>query len=195
MTAFCENGKLRVILTEAETVKYNIDVLLFENDFKLGDRALTDLLYVAALQSGFKTDSTKFIIEIYPDFSGGCEVFYIPEEKSQKCHVTAKAKAVQLYWTGLEFNNCNSMLSAIETLFLSEKSRYIKSCLYHYKGLYRLFLQSRNSILLKKLEHNFADGVISSAIQRAMTIEYGIEICAKNAVAVIGSALCHRPLS
>ncbi len=191
MTAFCENGQLHVVLSEVETVKYNIDIILFNRETSGADKVLVDLLKLAVSKTGFKTRATKFLIEIYPVMDGGCEIYFIPDEqeRSEKVHVVAK-KAASKFMI-FEFNDSEKMFSAIELLFKNPLTRYAKSSLFEYKLKYRLILYSANSKQCEAVSVcGFVDKILTSLYDRAITAEYAKELCSDFAVFTVGKALC-----
>ena len=67
MTISNDNGILRVVLSEAETIHYGIDDIFFEEDCSNSKTALKNLLKSAARTVGFFADTLQFLIEIQKD--------------------------------------------------------------------------------------------------------------------------------
>ena len=187
MTVTEIDGQLKVILSEVETVKYNIDRVLFEKNSKESSKALIALLKLAASKVGFNTDARDFAIEIYPVFSGGCEIYFIPETSK-----TSFVKATVNGWSVFEFKSTEAALKTCELLYKDPKTRYCSSSIYKYRNNYRLAVKNINSSLNRQILLNFADCPVTSRLERVKTFEYGKPIALKNAIYIIGSALCHE---
>lgn len=191
MTVTIINGQMKVTLSETETVKYNIDRVFFDKTCEAAGKALSYLLKTAAPKVGFKTDATRFAIELYPVFSGGCEIYYIPDPVDRK----PIAKAAVKRWAIFEFNSSDGMLQACEVLFKDPKTRFCVSELYRYRGKYRLAVNGIGTAAHRTVGLDLADRVLTKPLERAKTLEYATVLCPKNAIAVIGSAMCKEPLS
>lgn len=187
MTVTIIDGQMRVTLSETETVKYNIDRVFFDKTCEAAGRALSLLLKTAAARVGFDTDATRFAIELYPVFDGGCEVYYIPEYPSPK-------KATVTRWSVFEFDTSDAALLTCELLFRDPKTRFCASALYEHGGKYRLTVKGLSSAIHRTISLDLADRVLTKSADLAGTLEHGKAVCEKNAVAVIGSAMCGQPL-
>jgi hypothetical protein len=187
MTVAEIDGQLKVILSDAETVKYNIDCVFFESNSRESSKALITLLKLAASKVGFSTDAKDFAIEIYPIFSGGCEIYFIPEKPK-----VPKVSATVNGWSVFEFNSTESALKTCELLYKDPKTRYCFSSMYKYCNKYRLVVKNISSSLNRRILLEFADCPISSRLERVKTFEYGKPIALKNAIYIIGSALVHE---
>ncbi len=182
MTVNVVDGQLKVTLTETETVKFNIDRVFFD---KLSDgaaKALSYLLKTAAAKANYNSAATRFAIELYPVFSGGCEVWYIPEPTE---------KSVVRRMSLFEFDRTDSLLSTCEMLYRDPKTRYLKSAVYSVDKKYRLSVTGLSVTDHKKVSLGFADRVLKP-IDRVRTVEHGQCICPKNAIAIIGAAMCEE---
>lgn len=182
MTASVIDGQLKVVLTETETVKFNIDRVFFDQTDDLAAKALSYLLKTAATKANFTSSATRFAIELYPVISGGCEVWYIPDVCDRP-----KVKRRSIY----EFENADGFLSACEMLYANPKTRYLKSAAYCKKGRYRMDVTGLAPSEHNKLLSNFADRVLKT-MERAKTVEHWQCVCRKNAIAIIGAALSHK---
>ena len=189
MTVTEIDGQLKVTLSDAETVKYNIDRVLFEKNTQESSKVLIILLKLAASKVGFNADTRDFAIEIYPVFSGGCEIYFIPEKPK-----TAKVSASVNGWSVFEFKSTESALKTCELLYKDPKTRYCFSSMYKYCNKYRLAVKNISSSLNRQILLNFADCPVTSRLERVKTFEYGKPIALKNAIFIIGSALCHKQL-
>ncbi len=187
MTVTLLNGQLKITLTETETVKYNIDRVFFDcNSTKAGE-ALLKLLKLAVLKVGFKSNAEKFLIELYPAFDGGCEVWYIPEDTPTLPSVTkAPVKKHCLF----EFYTSDAMLSACELLYGNPKTRYLASSLYSHKRQYRLAVTGLDLKGFRQISLNFADRVVPLSPENTKTLRNWHCVCPKNAIAIIGAAMC-----
>lgn len=191
MTVTIIDGQMKVTLSETETVKYNIDCVFFDKTCDAAGKALLYLLKTAASKIGFKTDAERFAIELYPVFSGGCEIYYIPEPAVKK----PPAKAAVKRWAIFEFESSDGMLLACEVLFKDLKTRFCTSELYRYRGKYRLAVKGIGAATHRTVGLDLADRVLTKPLERAKTLEYWTLVCPKNAIAIIGSAMCKEPLS
>lgn len=191
MTVTIIDGQMKVALSETETVKYNIDRVFFDKTCETAGQALAYLLKTAAATVNFRTNATRFTIELYPVFDGGCEIYYIPDPICKGQAVKAAVKR----WSVFEFDSSNSMLSACELLYNDPKTRYCASELYEYRGKYRLAVKGLTPAAHRTVGLNLADRVLTSRVEWAKTLEYAKAVCPKNAIAVVGSALSGQPLS
>lgn len=174
MVYSCENGQLKVILSDSETIKYNIDLVFFDKGSKGADKALAGLFKLAQKETGFKTDANRLLIEIYPIFSGGCEVYYIPDKERPRETIKAVKKAKNIKHVVCKFANSNHMLSAAEALYMSKNTRYIECALYEYKGQLRFVI----SDVVKQFGEtasvlDFCEEITDSGVEYAKTKEYG----------------------
>ena len=182
-----DNGTLRVVLSEAETVHYHIDDLFFGENSKVTEKALKILLKSAAKSVGFTTDALNFIIEIYPNLNGGCEVFFVPSaiktpaRSSKKLRVASSPKKHTLV---AEFSSGEAVMQFCERLFLQRIKT--DSQLFKYNDKFRLVF--RHSNLTEAVAREYSKKIFTSPIELAKTTEYGKEIC-REAVEKIGSAL------
>ena len=187
MTVSNDNGTLRVVLSEAETVHYHIDDLFFGENSKVTEKALKILLKSAAKSVGFTTDALNFIIEIYPNLNGGCEVFFVPSaiktpaRSSKKLRVASSPKKHTLV---AEFSSGEAVMQFCERLFLQRIKT--DSQLFKYNNKFRLVF--RHSNLTEAVAREYSKKIFTSPIELAKTTEYGKEIC-REAVEKIGSAL------
>ena len=187
MTVTLLNGQLKITLTESETVKHNIDRVFLDSNSKTSGEALLKLLKLAVLQVGFSTNAQKFLIELYPVFDGGCEVWYIPEEPTEAQSV---AKAPVKKHCIFEFDTSEAMLLACETLYMNPKTRYLASSLYSNKRHYRLAVTGLDLKGFRLISLNFADRVVHLTPEQANAFKVWNCICPKNAIAIIGAAMC-----
>ena len=182
MTVSVVDGQLKVILTETETVRFNIDRVFFNKADSNAAKGLSYLLKMAAAKVNFVSVATKFLIELYPVISGGCEVWYIPDQSDRP-----RVKRRSFY----EFRNADGLLSACEILYSDPKTRYLRSSAYCKKGKYRLAVTGLTPNDHNKLLLTVADHVLKS-VERAKTVEHWQCVCPKNAIAIIGAAMCQR---
>ena len=190
MTVNVIDGQLKVTLTETETVRYNIDQVFFDKGSEPAAKALMYLLKTAAAKVSFNSATTRFAIELYPVFSGGCEVWYIPDKSTPaSCKQSARpsVKRRSLF----EFDCSESMLSTCEMLYSDPTTRYLLSGLYHLNGKYRLSVTGLTAAVFKKVCFGYCDRVLSKPIERAKTAEHWQCVCPKNAIFIIGAAM-HR---
>ncbi len=181
MTAETQNGKLRVLLSEAETVVYSIDGLFFGDKEFETERALLTLFAVASKTAGYKTQAKKMAIEIYPVFQGGCEVWFIP--KYRKLQITTRKSGKYV----AEFLDSERLFCCIETLFNSGVAYGSK--LYVLNGKYRLELTVKeNAAYIRSVLVGFADKILTEKLQIAVTHEYWKPL-SLNAVNEIGEIL------
>ena len=193
MTVAIVDGKIKVTLTEAETVRLNIDCVFFDKTSNTARTALLNLLKIAAQKGNFKTSKTRFIIELYPVLSGGCEVYFIPNSEGLNDFSKARPVALHNRCTIFEFDDSESMLAACEALYLDANLRYCRSSLYEYNTRFRLLIWGITPAMHKTICLNFADRSSTSNLVKAKTIEYGKVVCFKNAIAIIGAALTKKP--
>lgn len=187
MTVTLLNGQLKITLTETETIKYNIDQVFFDSNSPKSGEALLKLLKLAVLKVGFKSNAEKFLIELYPAFDGGCEVWYIPESTPI---LPSVAKTPVKKHCLFEFDTSEAMLSACELLYCNPKTRYLLSGLYSHKRQYRLSVTGLDLKGFRQILLNFADRVVSLSPENTKTLKNWHCICPKNAIAIIGAAMC-----
>lgn len=187
MTVINENGLLKVGLSEAETVHYSVNELLFSGGTVFG-AALLALYKSAAAKSGFKTPADTLCVEIYPLPDGGCEVWFCPDKRRRiKLKAVACKRANRLT---AEFHSSSSLIDAIS--FLScYKNGCLYGVLYGYGRCYRLvmFPCSRSEKAdLKTQLMPFADCVYDSAAAAAATGEHCKMLC-DDAIEKIGAVI------
>ncbi len=187
MTVAVVGGQLKISLTETEIIKYNIDRVFFDKTGDSSGKALVALLELASVKVGFKPQTTDFLIEMHPIFTGGCEIYYIP-----KPSVLQKAEVKR--WSLFEFDTADAMLQAAEWLFKCERARYLTSVLYKLNSRYRLAVKGLPTNQHRTVQLNFADGHLSSSQELVKTVTEGRVLVPKNAIAVIGSAMCRQSL-
>lgn len=187
MTVSVIGGQLKIALTETEITKYNIDRVFFDKAGDDSGKALVYLLELASVMVGFKPNTTDFQIEMYPIFSGGCEIYYIPKfPQSQKTEVKR--------WSLFEFDTSDGMLQATEWLFGCEKIRYLTSVLYKLNSKYRLAVKGMPFGQHRTVQLSFADRYFSTSQEFIKTVTKGKIIVPQNAIAIIGSAMCSQSL-
>lgn len=188
MTVNIVDGQLKVTLTETETVKFNIDRVFFEKSSDIAQKALSDLLRLAASKVSFGNAATQFLIELYPVFEGGCEVWFKPQPTVTD---EKRPKATVKKITVFEFNSSEAMFLSVESLYRNPKTRYCASSVFKISGKYRLLAANLPQTAIRDLICNFADRILTSTVEKVQTVENGRPICSKNAVAIIGAALLH----
>lgn len=186
MTVTNDNGVLRVILSEAETVHYGIDAVLFDERSKEAKASLKKLLKIAAIQHKVSLDASRFSIEIYPIFDGGCEIFFVP-----RLNVGRKFKAVKKHRRqrtfAIELKDGEAVLEVCCRLFKAGIT--VENRLFKVKRGYRLVIEVDSKVLTAVGE--LSSKVVDSPLEIAKTLEYGVEIC-RNAVERIGLTLDGR---
>lgn len=187
MTVINENGLLKVGLSEAETIHYSVNELLFSGGTAFG-AALMALYENAAAKSGFKTSAETLCVEIYPSQNGGCEVWFCPDKRRRiKLRAVACKTANRLT---AEFHSSSALIGAIS--FLSQyKSGCPYGVLYGYGRCYRLitFPCSRSEMAgLKARLMPFADRIFDSAAAAAATEEHCEMLC-DDAIEKIGAVI------
>lgn len=187
MTALTENGQLRVILSETETVKYNIDEVFFYGEKKYMQTALLLIFKAAAAKVGFKASSSKIAIEIYPIFEGGCEIWFIPQTATLKLSAVAKRANDKIL---AEFKSSERLFSAIELLYRAPEMDGGESVLYEKNEKYRLELRPKVGAqsVKTRLKETFADDIFTDPLSFAVTHEHW-RILSGNAVGEIGKII------
>lgn len=184
MTVTNENGTLRVILTEAETAYYGIDEVFLGLDQQKAKAALKSLLRSAAVKAGFLPDALRFLIEIYPNICGGCEIFFIPSPISSGKRLRAKRREKRQERLVAELPDGEAVLSVCERLYTQGIST--DSRLFKFNGRFRLVLLSSRET--EDAVKEYTSFIWTSPTELAKTAEYGREIC-RGAVERIGLAL------
>jgi hypothetical protein len=180
MTVNVVDGQLKVTLTDTETVRFNIDRVFFDKTDSLAAKALSHLLKTAAAKANFTSAATRFAIELYPVISGGCEVWYIPQGFDR---AAIKRRSV------FEFDRTDGLLAVCEALYHDPKTRYLKSSAYINGGKCRLLVTGLEPKSHKCIALGFADRCLKS-LDQVKTLEHWQCVCPKNAIAVIGAAMC-----
>ena len=184
MTVTLDNGQLKVTLSEPETVKYNIDRVFFDRHGKEAQLALLYLLKTAAAKTTFKPETGRFLIELYPVFDGGCEVFFIPDKEPQPTTLTDS-------YATFEMDSSEALLSAIEFLYLDPEGQKLKASLFQSHKGYQLVVNNMPKRLYETVLLNFADRIPSKRKSKS-TVDTAISICKNDAIGKIGHALTHR---
>lgn len=185
MTIEKQNGNLRVVLSDAETVLYGIDSVFFENESAKSKAALKNLLYMAAVAANFCADTTDFLIEIYPVFDGGCEVFFIPSKRKHRLKAVKKEKTTEHVM--IELLTPDAVLELCQCLFTT--GAVTMSRLFKYKNNYRLILNCSSDVSF--LIGEFSKDFKFSQTEIVKTVEHGKQISV-NTVEKIGKQLYSR---
>ena len=188
MTVLCELGQLKVRLSESETVKYNIDLVFSDRSSQAASKALAELLRLAAEKANYKSTSTKFLIELYPVFEGGCEVHFIPEASKEGKKVSPIP--IKKEWVVFEFFDSESLLQAVSFLCDRKETPFYESELYGYCNRFRLNIKGINRRMQKKISSNFALRTLYSPVFRAVTVEHGKPILKKEALPTLAKYFC-----
>lgn len=184
MTVTTDNGRLKVILSETETSHYGIDEAFFSGDTQRVRSALKALLCSAAASAGFSPDALHFLIEIYPVFDGGCEIFFIPSGTRSQRQLKAKKCVHKPRVFVAELSNGEAVLSLCQRLFTAGLTP--ESLLLKYGDRFRLVITHSRKIEASAKE--YATRLLTSPLEVAKTLEYGKEIC-RDAIERIGNAL------
>ncbi len=184
MTVFNEFGTIRVVLNEAETAFYGIDHVLFDESSVESKQKLKNLLSKALISARIPNDASRFLIEIYPIFSGGCEVFFIPTSKTRQFKAKRKPSDISV---AAQLFDSDAVLGLCHRLFKLGTSQ--NSTLYKYCGEFFLTVDTERDEIPSFRE--FCKSVINSVVLNAKIKEHGTEIC-RNAVERIGSTLDGR---
>lgn len=189
MTVTVENGALKVLLSEAETVSYRIDCLLFGGDVKASKSALANLYKAAIQKAPLRFDTNRLMIEIYPVFAGGCEVVFTPD-KSRTSVTVKQRRPIRM------ITECNTVDGMIETVGCIYKSGFMpfESRLYHKNGIYRLItLINQDCKPLLSLIKRLGDRCLCGGTQAAATYEHWHLVCENDAVLRLGKAFFKVP--
>ena len=176
MTVKEDNGVLRIILSETETVHYGIDRVLFDEHSKEAKQALKKLLKIAALKTKQPLSTSQFVIEIYPVFDGGCELAFIPQPNSGRKFKAVKKQRRQK-GVSIKLKNGEAVLEVCSKLFRAGVT--VENRLFKVTDGYRLVLSTDRANLSSFSE--LSSNIIDSDIELARVLEYGTEIC-RNAV-------------
>lgn len=186
MTVTNENGTLRVVLSEAETIHYGIDNVLFNENSPEAKSALKKLLRSAVASVKPMSDASRFLIEIYPVFDGGCEVFFIPSSGGAKRFKAVKKCRPKPYIVA-ELQSGEAVMRLCHRLY--RLNVCFDNRLFKYRGRFRLVLNADSELITVIGE--YCNRVSSSRLEMVKTYEYGEEIC-QNAVEQIGKTLDRR---
>lgn len=194
MTVTNENGTLRVVLSEAETVHYHIDSVLFDENSPEAKSHLKNLLRSAVLVSKIPTDASKFLIEIYPIFNGGCEIFFIPASNANTENIKGAGKRFKAVKKRGQKKYVMADLPCGEALMglcyrLFKSGITAENRLFKYEGNYLLIIDAAKNV--QSLAEEFCLRISDSGLEIAKVKEHGIEIC-QNAIQRIGMALDSR---
>lgn len=183
MTVTNENGMLRIVLSEAETVHYGIGAVLFDEHSKEAKAALKKLLRLVAVNQKISIDASRFLIEIYPIFDGGCEIFFMPANGKRRPFKAVK-KPRRDTLLAIELPDGEAVLEICHRLYRIRVTA--ENRLFKWKEGYRLIIAADRQILNDIVEYSLK--IVDSKVEIAKTSEYGVEIC-RNAVERIGKTL------
>lgn len=189
MTVSNEKGQLKIVLTEYEIIEYNVSEVLFESRPEIVRSVLTSLLKKAAAETGFKADSDRISIEIYPIFEGGCVIYFIPEnyEGARQKMPYVKKATLRKSACILEFNDSENLIRAVGVLYHHIRTRNILSSIFLIGGKFRLVLPDGFSSQKNMPSvFCFCDRIITRRIEKAKTFEYGKPIVLRSAVNEFG---------
>ena len=185
MTVILDNGQLKVTLSETETTKYNIDQVFFDRHGKESQMALLYLLKIATEKTTFKPHTSKFLIELYPIFNGGCEVFFIPDPKPVITSTPIDNTSV------FEIDSSDALLSAIEYLYFDQEGQHLKASVVQHRSHYRLSVENMPKRLYNTILFNFSSRIPSKRRSKVPQ-EKPIVISENDAIQKIGRALAHH---
>ena len=188
MTVTFENGTLKVLLSEAETVIYRLDGLLFGNDIKSSKSALANLYKTALQKIPQKPFSERILIEIHPFFGGGCEIFFTPDSN----RIPAKTKQPKPSFTIIEIYTSEDMIETVNRLYFGVKTS-VESRLYIKNGIYRIVLTATDEKALIPSLYGIKCRKITSKIQVAVTKEHWNLLCDNPCIDTIYKAFFKEP--
>lgn len=191
-----EEGKLRICLTPFDMVKYDLTCEKIDYDNTETRRALWEMFDEAKHRTGFDAASGKICIKVYPEKSGGCEIYITKldidlPESNMPCvkeipAVCAEAKATYV------FESIDLLLLACRALTLNGVPTQSSAYFYETQGKTRYYLQflqpverkSHEALFLGEYGRKFRPGICDSFLREKASV-----ICEKNAAQIL-SKLC-----
>jgi len=186
-----DKGRLKISLDVIELAEYNLTYNQIDYSLPKTRLMLNALLKQASELIEFKIESGKLLIEVFPEDTGGCTIYFTVFEKTPKqiSRLTLKHRSTGIPYI-FEFRSSSDMLSAIVQLYSRKEIQTIKSHLYFLKNQYRLMLYpSCGDKITTLLAGEYADTVLHSSKETAYTCEYGRLISGDRAVEIIGSSM------
>ena len=114
-------AKLKIIMTEEESVRYKLNSLGTECNTAEGRRAFWQVLDMAKSEVGFDPAGDKVLIQFYPLKSGGCEVFVtklgiLPESSARLVSKSDKVSMLSRKKSYYSFDGVGELVGAISAL-------------------------------------------------------------------------------
>lgn len=195
-----ETGKLKICLTPFDMVKYDLTCDKIDYDNTETRRALWVMLDEAKHKTGFDAASGRICIRVYPEKSGGCEIYITKVEKKEnnppdeEMPYAQSIKTESVYY----FSTLDRLLSACLALY--ESGYDGKSCAFYEKE------RGKNAYYLKITESSpsiygrpaiSCENIFMGEFGRkcaceqneAFLFEHCTPICENNAVEIL-SKLC-----
>lgn len=186
--------KIKIMLTQKELDKYNID----SEDFSIGNEeqrtAFRKVLNDACMQSGFDSSSSRLMVQMYPAKKGGCEIF-VTRLDSSSCGLH-NCIFSNLYDDGTRTSKKGVCFSFQSFAGLNAVCRHLHNIGYNGdsdiyaadNGVYYLILDesglSENSYTHLSFINEYAKRSMNDI--PGYIYEHGRLICEKNAISLIG---------
>ena len=199
-------GKLKIALTPFDMVRYDLTCEKIDYDNTETRRALWEMFDEAKHKTGFDAASGKICIRVYPEKSGGCEIYItkldgslsLPDDTmSYTAKESCAASSVKLAAV-YSFSGLSRLLSACRCLkaadYCDDSSAYYRVC--GGKTEYYLQISERSPRFSEKFPYKSENLFMCEFGKKclaenstAFLCEHCIPICEKNAVEIL-SALC-----
>lgn len=153
-------------------------------------RIINNLVRIAKIKTGFHTEEGATVFVEAMPYEGGCFILITLKEESKsknKRYRVIRKKYRKMFI----FDNCESMLCAIEKIYPNHTNSY-KSTLAIKDNIYYLLILSNNKMNIKEeiIFSEFSKAIVRANIEIAHILEHSKIISENNAIEKIGSALC-----
>lgn len=154
-------------------------------------RIINNLVRIAKIKTGFHTEEGATVFVEAMPYEGGCFILITLKEESKsknKRYRVIRKKYRKMFI----FDNCESMLCAIEKIYPNHTTNSYKSTLAIKDNIYYLLILSNNKMNIKEeiIFSEFSKAIVRANIEIAHILEHSKIISENNAIEKIGSALC-----
>ena len=157
-------------------------------------KIINNLVRIAKVKTGFHTEEGATVFVEAMPYEGGCFILITLKEESDnknKRYRVVRKKYRRMFI----FDDCESMLSAIEKIYPNHTNSY-KSILAIKDNIYYLLILANNKMNITEeiIFSEFSKAKVRGNIEIAHILEHSYIISENNAIEKIGSALCKKSM-
>lgn len=139
-------SKLKIVLSEEESKKYNINTALPDGGGAGVRRAFWRILDMAREEVGFDPKGDKILIQFYPLRTGGCEVFVtklgiLPESSARLVSKSNRISLLSKNRSYYAFDSVDDLLTAVRAIKMAAGEISLNSDIYFDNDKYYLSIE------------------------------------------------------